>query len=148
MYSTPELRYNWVDGSRNFPTEWYWNDGKLTNNASKDQFLYLHFLKWKRDWDNITPLDEVLKDELDSSWKITAKGLKVSNSKPNVLHLCHDYQPPFLSVAQQYGLIFKDSPYNLITVYLKGEETEQVIQESFAHEVIFLKNSSKELIGS
>ena len=50
MYSTPGLRYNWIDGSRNFPTEWYWQDGKLTNNASDQEFLYFHFLDWKKTW--------------------------------------------------------------------------------------------------
>mgnify|MGYP001227241223 CR=1 FL=1 len=50
QYSTPGLRYNWVDGTRDFPTEWYWRDGALTNNASDREFLYFHFLKWKRNW--------------------------------------------------------------------------------------------------
>ncbi len=47
QYSTPLCRIPWVDGSSNFPTEWYWNQGKLTNNGSDREFMYLHFYFWK-----------------------------------------------------------------------------------------------------
>lgn len=52
QYSTPGLRYSWLDGSRDFPVEWYWKEGFLTNDVSHRQFLYFHFLKWKREWNN------------------------------------------------------------------------------------------------
>jgi glycosyltransferase involved in cell wall biosynthesis len=67
--------------------------------------------------------------------------------KPYVLHLCHDYKPPFLSVARQYGLLFKDSPYRIVTVYLKGKPDTLVTAETAADEVIYLQNSSKDLRG-
>ncbi|MGC9518890.1 MAG: DUF6625 family protein [Desulfuromonadaceae bacterium] len=49
-YSTPNCRINWEDGSRVFPTEWYWNRGTLTNNRSKNTFIYFHFLHWKQEY--------------------------------------------------------------------------------------------------
>jgi hypothetical protein len=47
-YSTPDCRIEWEDGTRMFPTEWYWNRGELTNNKSKSTFMYFHFLHWKQ----------------------------------------------------------------------------------------------------
>jgi hypothetical protein len=76
MYSTPELRYDWVDGSRNFPTEWYWADGKLTNDASDQEFLYLHFLKWKRDWNSMEPTFEDSSANVTDSWIISQRGFE------------------------------------------------------------------------
>lgn len=49
-YSTPNCRIDWEDGSRNFPTEWYWERGTLTNNGSTKPFMYLHFLYWKQNF--------------------------------------------------------------------------------------------------
>jgi len=49
-FSTPHRRIPWVDGSRNFPNEWYWDKGRLTNNVSDQQFMYLHFLYWKQNF--------------------------------------------------------------------------------------------------
>ena len=48
QYSTPGCRHDWVDGSRDFPSEWYWDKGRLTNNRSDREFMYFHFLKWKQ----------------------------------------------------------------------------------------------------
>jgi hypothetical protein len=75
QYSTPELRYNWVDGSRNFPSEWYWKKGTLTNNASDREFLYLHFLKWKRDWGQ-QAICFSNKENINHEWKITKLGFE------------------------------------------------------------------------
>lgn len=47
-HSTPDCRIDWEDGSRIFPSEWYWNNGTLTNNNSKNTFMYFHFLYWKQ----------------------------------------------------------------------------------------------------
>lgn len=66
MYSTPGLRYNWIDGSRNFPTEWYWKNGKLTNNVCDREFLYFHFLEWKKYWatsNEISYIDDIKHDD-------------------------------------------------------------------------------------
>jgi hypothetical protein len=41
----------WTDGTFNYPDEWYWMDGKLTNDKDGDrEFLYLHFMHWKGGW--------------------------------------------------------------------------------------------------
>ena len=41
----------WIDGTYNYPDEWYWKDGKLTNNKDGGrEFLYLHFMHWKGGW--------------------------------------------------------------------------------------------------
>jgi hypothetical protein len=49
QYSTILLfRPTWQDGTREYPSEWYWQQGRLTTNKSGDQeFLYLHFMQWK-----------------------------------------------------------------------------------------------------
>lgn len=73
QYSTPGLRYDWVDGSRNFPTEWYWKQGVLTNNASDKEFLYFHFLKWKRDW-SAKSSSSLIEGSTAERWKVSAQG--------------------------------------------------------------------------
>lgn len=48
-FSTPNARIPWVDNSFNFPTQWYWNEGKLTTNLTSERgFPYFHFLVWKK----------------------------------------------------------------------------------------------------
>lgn len=38
----------WLDQTREYPSEWYWCDGRLTTNKTGDrEFLYLHFMQWK-----------------------------------------------------------------------------------------------------
>jgi glycosyltransferase involved in cell wall biosynthesis len=64
-----------------------------------------------------------------------------------VLQLCHDYQAPFLSVANQYAGLFNDTPYKVVTVYLKGQEDEEVVRQSQSDEVIFLNYSSRDIRG-
>lgn len=39
---------SWLDGSRVYPSEWYWKEGRLTNDKDGDrEFMYLHFMNWK-----------------------------------------------------------------------------------------------------
>ncbi len=64
-----------------------------------------------------------------------------------VLHLCHDYSIPFLDVARQYASLFKCTEYQVITVFLVGEEDQQVIDYADSDKVLFLKNSSGDLKG-
>lgn len=60
-YNTPLSRITpWRDGTFRFPTEWYWKDGKLTNNLDRNkegqplEFLYLHFQHYKdAEWSRI-----------------------------------------------------------------------------------------------
>lgn len=48
-FNTPLSPYApWRDGTFTFPTEWYWREGRLTNDLDGDvEFLYLHFMHWK-----------------------------------------------------------------------------------------------------
>jgi hypothetical protein len=55
-YSTPNARIKWMDGTSNFPTTWFWNNGKVTNNLNKDlSFPYFHFMVWKKSWIKANP---------------------------------------------------------------------------------------------
>jgi len=71
QYSTPGLRYVWVDGSRNFPQYWCWNNGVLTAEGSEREFLYFHFLKWKRGWSSAVGISPCSK-----SWTISEDGFE------------------------------------------------------------------------
>jgi hypothetical protein len=48
-YNTPLSPYAaWRDGTFTFPAEWYWRNGRLTNDLDGNtEFLYLHFMHWK-----------------------------------------------------------------------------------------------------
>jgi len=48
-FNTPLSPFiRWTDGTFDFPTEWYWRDGILTNDKDEDrEFPYLHFMHWK-----------------------------------------------------------------------------------------------------
>ena len=78
-FSTPNCRIPWIDGSFNFPEEWYWEKGKLTTNNTDRDFMYFHFFYWK---DNQWPkgyIDSSLLKQFNSTippiaWKITKKG--------------------------------------------------------------------------
>lgn len=61
--------------------------------------------------------------------------------------MCHDYQAPFLSVAQQYAALFKDTPYRVITVFIKGVPDAQVAADCGAAEVIFLDQDARAISG-
>jgi len=64
-----------------------------------------------------------------------------------VLQLCHDYSIPYLDVARQYASLFKDTGYQLITVYLIGAKSDDVIKQTDSDQVLFLQNKSKDLRG-
>lgn len=72
---------------------------------------------------------------------------QMTTKKKYVLQLCHDYSFPFLDVARQYASLFKDTGYQIITVYLVGEKNEDVIAQTDSDEVLFLENRSKDLRG-
>jgi glycosyltransferase involved in cell wall biosynthesis len=69
------------------------------------------------------------------------------NQQDWVLQLCHGYDGPFLDCARQYAALFKGTPYKVCTVYLTGEENEEVRKESASDKVIFFNYSSKEIRG-
>lgn len=38
----------WIDGTLDYPREWYWKDGRLTADKHPGlEFMYLHFMYWK-----------------------------------------------------------------------------------------------------
>lgn len=51
-YNTPLSPFiRWTDDTFDFPTEWYWENGVLTNDKDGDrQFPHLHFMHWKGGW--------------------------------------------------------------------------------------------------
>lgn len=64
-----------------------------------------------------------------------------------VLQICHSYYPPFLDCARQYAALFKGTNYRVVTVYLSGAPSEEVVRGSESDEVIFLGYSSKQIRG-
>lgn len=64
-----------------------------------------------------------------------------------VLQICHGYDGPFLDCARQYAVLFADTPYKVMTVYLSGKYDAQVEAGSASDEVVFLEYSSKALRG-
>ena len=65
----------------------------------------------------------------------------------NVLLLCHNYTAPFLSVAVQYIRLFEESNYKVVTVFLKGEKSQEVIDTCGVEDVIFCNYSSADIGG-
>ncbi|MBP5120108.1 hypothetical protein HUS85_30200, partial [Pseudomonas protegens] len=77
-FSTPGGVIKWHDGSRDFPTRWYWKDGRLTNDRDGDRsFPYFHFVCWKRnEWSQLPEQDAQSLQALanEPSWIIDATG--------------------------------------------------------------------------
>jgi hypothetical protein len=47
-HTTPMTRIPWLDGSFDYPTRWFWKEGRLTAEGCEDrEFIYLHFMNWK-----------------------------------------------------------------------------------------------------
>jgi glycosyltransferase involved in cell wall biosynthesis len=67
------------------------------------------------------------------------------NPPQSVLQLCHGYDGPFLDCARQYARLFHGTPYKVVTVYLTGEPSEEIVQGSASDEVIFLNYRSAAL---
>jgi hypothetical protein len=79
-YSTPNARINWTDGSKNFPSCWFWKEGRLTNDKDgQREFPYLHFVAWKKnEWITLPePSPETVRElARKSNWQISAQGFK------------------------------------------------------------------------
>ena len=78
QYTTPSQKIGWEDGSIDLPTEWYWNRGRLTNNRSRREFIYFHFLRWKKSWGQ--DIDWSLGDPRSNRWTITVDGFHTSHN--------------------------------------------------------------------
>ncbi|WP_179291738.1 DUF6625 family protein [Pseudomonas fragi] len=79
-FSTPGGRVKWHDNSYNFPKEWYWEHGHLTNNIDGDRsFPYFHFVCWKRnEWAALPIPDPTQIEHLarQGRWIIDAGGFQ------------------------------------------------------------------------
>ena len=65
----------------------------------------------------------------------------------HVLQICHSYYPPFLDCARQYAALFNHTEYKVTTVYLQGDNSQEVIDGSASDEVIFLGYQSSQIGG-
>lgn len=45
-FSTVWSIHPWMDGTPDYPTQWFWHQGKLTTEAGQEM-MYLHFMNWK-----------------------------------------------------------------------------------------------------
>ena len=85
-YNTPLSPYAaWRDGTFKFPTEWYWTEGRLTNDLDGDlEFLYLHFMHWKggpwpracgnAQWERLDHIVHVQPQQLRSGFRVNERG--------------------------------------------------------------------------
>lgn len=64
-----------------------------------------------------------------------------------ILQLCHGYSGPFLDIARQYAVLFRGTPFKVLTVYLTGTPSEEARTGSASDEVMFLDYSSKAIRG-
>jgi hypothetical protein len=82
-YSTAVSPIVWTDGSFDYPAEWYWREGRLTNDRDPDRsFLYLHFMAWQSNrwtnesvapWNTLVTLDN-LPPERPTEFRISKDG--------------------------------------------------------------------------
>lgn len=47
QYSTILSPIPWCDGRMDHPQNWFWRDGRLSNDRDDREFMYLHFMNWK-----------------------------------------------------------------------------------------------------
>lgn len=64
-----------------------------------------------------------------------------------VIQFCHCHYGPFADVARQYAVLFRDTPYKVLTIYLTGQANEAVATQSASDEVIFLDFPSRAVAG-
>ncbi len=70
----------------------------------------------------------------------------MSDQAPCVLQICHTSKPPFADVARQWRVLFDDTPYRVVTVFLCGAEDEEVAN-LVGGDVIFMGYQSRDLRG-
>ncbi len=93
QYSTILSPIKWLDGSSDHPQQWFWKDGRLTNDRDNREFMYLHFMNWKSNrwlpkklreapaaWSS---LDRLVKIDIDQArqngFQISSKGFTSIN---------------------------------------------------------------------
>lgn len=88
QYTTPFTPIPWLDGTLNSnqPSEWYYRDGKITNNRDQNkEFIYIHFMNfksslWRHDgtkapWEGLQKICKAKVEELKIGIKITPNGI-------------------------------------------------------------------------
>lgn len=70
----------------------------------------------------------------------------MGNSDKWILQLCHSYGAPFDDVARQWQVLFDDTQYKVLTVFLTGEPNDDVVK-LVGGQVIFLGYKSKDIRG-
>lgn len=77
-YTTPNAKLAWKDGSHDFPSCWYWNNGVVSNDHNPGvTYPYFHFFKWKLLWkgkDFI--MKNTGKEGCQLSWRLTEEGIE------------------------------------------------------------------------
>ena len=68
-------------------------------------------------------------------------------TRREVLHVCHNYYPPFLDVARQYNALFPRDEWRITTIFLSGVANDSIIHSIGGDEVIFFEQSSQSLHG-
>jgi hypothetical protein len=82
VFSTPNAKIPWMDGSFNFPTKWHWNNGVITNDINgTSSFLYFHFMVWKVNWRDLKKISIESFDPDKLSFSISEQGFSCSNNK-------------------------------------------------------------------
>ncbi|WP_404396473.1 DUF6625 family protein [Stutzerimonas chloritidismutans] len=84
-FSTPNGIRPWTDGTQDYPAFWVWRNGRLQNAKDGDrQFPYLHFLVWKKDWQQSSqPMSYEQAQVLASrrNWRIDRDGFHIGEDQ-------------------------------------------------------------------
>ena len=75
-----------------------------------------------------------------------SKDVNLKTGEKWILQLCHSYGAPFDDVARQWKVLFDETGYKVLTVFLTGEPNEQVV-DLVGGEVQFLGYRSKDIKG-
>ncbi|MFH2047206.1 MAG: glycosyltransferase [Pseudomonadota bacterium] len=67
--------------------------------------------------------------------------------KTKILQVCHNYEPPFFDVANQYAAAFDKSKYEITCLFLKGKDSAWVRNQAIADKLLFLESSTNDMRG-
>ena len=76
--------------------------------------------------------------------------MTTSEQTPNqnecwVLQFYHNYDNPFLNCAQQYTILFQNTPYKIYTIYLTNKPNTEIEHNSTSNKIIFLNYSNTQI---
>lgn len=81
-YTTPNAKIPWRDGRFVFPVQWYWQGGQLWNDLDQQfRYPYLHFMNWKKRWQDHPSLDSDKIWVEDALWTFTEQGITISDGR-------------------------------------------------------------------